>query len=162
MRRSTTEAPKTWREGRRLRAWELFQQGWRQRQIALALGVSEGAVSQWLTRARQAGSSALYDRPHPGRPPRLSPEQQARVPALLHQGAPAFGFRGDRWTLKRVREVIRRAFGVTYHPSHISRLLRQWDWTRQKPVPRARQRDEAAINAWREHRYPALVKKGPA
>jgi transposase len=162
MSRSTTEAPKTWREGRRLRAWELLQQGWPQRQIARALGVSEGAVSQWLSQARQAGRSALHGRPHPGRPPRLSPEQQARVPALLRQGAPAFGFRGDRWTRKRVREVIRREFGVTYSPSHISRLLRQWDWTRQKPVPRARQRDEAAIKAWREQRYPALVKRGHA
>jgi transposase len=160
MSNSTTEAPETWREGRRLRAWELFRQGWRQRQIAHALGVSEGAVSQWLSQARQAGSNALHSRPHPGRKPRLSPEQQARVPALLRQGAQAFGFRGDLWTLKRVREVIRRAFGVTYSPSHISRLLRQWNWTRQKPVPCARQRDEAAIQAWREQRYPALVKRG--
>jgi transposase len=160
MSRSTTETPQTWREGRRLRAWELFQQGWRQRQIAHALGVSEGAISQWLTRARQEGSSALHGRPPPGRPPSLSPEQQAHILTLLRQGAPAFGFRGDRWTLKRVREVIRREFGVSYHPAHISRLLRGWNWTRQKPVPRARQRDEAAIQAWREQRYPALVKRG--
>jgi len=160
MSQFTTATPKTWHEGRRLRAWELFQQGWPQRQIALALGVTEGAVSQWITRARQAGSSALLDRPHPGPKPRLSPQEQARVPALLRQGAQAFGFRGDLWTLKRVREVIRREFGVTYHPSHISRLLRQWDWTRQKPVPCARQRDEAAIRAWREQQYPALVKRG--
>jgi transposase len=162
MSKSTTEAPQTWREGRRLLAWKLFQQGWRQRQIALTLGVTEGAVSQWFSQARQAGSSALHSRPHPGPQPRLSPEQQARVLALLRQGAPAFGFRGDRWTLKRIREVIRREFGVTYHPSHISRLLRQWNWTRQKPVPHARQRDEAAIQAWREHEYPALVKRGHA
>jgi transposase len=160
MSNPTTETPKTWREGRRLRAWQLFQQGWHQRQIARALGVSEGAVSQWLAKARQAGQSALLDHPHPGRPPRLSPEQQARVQALLRLGAPAFGFRGDLWTRKRVREVIRREFGVTYHPSHIGRLLRQWDWTRQKPVPAARQRDEAAIAAWREQQYPALVKRG--
>jgi transposase len=157
---STTETPRTWREGRRLRAWELFQQGWGQRQIARVLGVSEGAVSQWLAKARQAGGSALLDRPPPGRPPRLTPEQQARVVALLRLGAPAFGFHGDLWTRKRIREVIRREFGVTYSPAHISRLLRQWDWTRQKPVPCARQRDEAAIQAWRAHQYPALVKRG--
>src|SRR5712671_6573424 len=114
MSKSTTETPQTWREGRRLLAWKLFQQGWCQRQIALALGVTEGAVSQWFSQARQAGSSALHGRTHPGPQPRLSPEEQARVPALLRQGAPAFGFRGDRWTLKRIREVIRREFGVTY------------------------------------------------
>jgi transcriptional regulator len=35
-----------WREGRRIRAWELKQEGWKQRDIAQALGVSAGAVSQ--------------------------------------------------------------------------------------------------------------------
>ena len=81
-----SEAPKTWREGRRLRAWELFDRGWSQRQIAQALGVSEGAVSQWLAHARQAGVTALRSRPHPGPQPRLSPEQAARVRDLLRQG----------------------------------------------------------------------------
>lgn len=162
MNRPTTKAPTTWREGRRRRAWELYQQGWRQRQIARALGVSEGAVSQWLTRARQEGEGALQSRPHPGRSPRLAPEQQAHILAVLRQGATACGFRGDRWTQKRVREVIRRECGVTYHPAHVSRLLHGWDWSRQKPARIARQRDEAAIQEWREIRYPALIKKGPA
>jgi hypothetical protein len=33
--------PDDWREWRRLRAWPLKQQGWYQRDIAQALGVSE-------------------------------------------------------------------------------------------------------------------------
>ena len=48
-----------WREGRRLRAWELKQEGWKQRDIARALGVSKGAVSQWMKRAKQEGVEAL-------------------------------------------------------------------------------------------------------
>src|SRR5207249_2403901 len=162
MSRSTTGEAATWQEGRRQRTWELFQMGWRQRQIATALGVSEGAVSQWLAQVRRDGPAALNPRPRPGRPPRLSPAQQAQVLALLGQGATAFGFRGDRWTRQRVAEVIRRAFGVRYHPAHISRLLDRWGWSRQKPLRRARQRDEAAIKEWREKRYPALVKRGRA
>src|SRR5438093_8848268 len=98
MSRSTTGEAATWREGRRQRAWELAQLGWRQRQIATALGVSEGAVSQWLAQARRVGPAALKQRPRSGRPPCLSPAQQAAVPALLRQGATAFGFRGERWT----------------------------------------------------------------
>jgi predicted transcriptional regulator len=47
------------REGRRRRAWELKQQGWKQQDIAAALGVTPGAVSQcvsqWLKRARERG-----------------------------------------------------------------------------------------------------------
>src|SRR6266536_499862 len=110
MKRSTTSEAGTWREGRRQRAWELFQRGWRQRQIATALGVSEGAVSQWLKQARHAGPQALKQRPRSGRPPRLSPAQQAQVVALLGQGASILGFRGDRWTCPRVAGVMRRHF----------------------------------------------------
>jgi transcriptional regulator len=47
-----------WREGRRLRDLELKERGWKQTQIADALGVSEGAVSQWMKRAREEGEEA--------------------------------------------------------------------------------------------------------
>jgi DNA-binding transcriptional regulator LsrR (DeoR family) len=44
---------KDWKEARRFQAWHLMQQGWSQRQIAEVLGVSEGPVSQLITRARE-------------------------------------------------------------------------------------------------------------
>jgi transposase len=157
-----TKKPRSWQEGRRLRAWELFQQGWKVGRIADALGVTHGAVSQWLTRARKDGEASLYDRPRPGRLPRLTPQQQATVPALLAQGAEAWGFRGDRWTRERVADLLRREFGVTYHPAHISRLLAGWGFSLQKPQRQAVQRDEAAIQAWREQRFPAIEKRGRA
>ena len=69
------KSPEDWREGRRLRAWELYQKGWKQTQIA-----------------------------------------------------EAFGFCGQVWTLTRVAEVIRREFGVVYHPGHVRRILRAIGW----------------------------------
>jgi predicted transcriptional regulator len=55
MDNSLSREARDWREGRRLRAWELKQEGWTQQQIADALGVSKGAVSQWMKRAREGG-----------------------------------------------------------------------------------------------------------
>ena len=113
------------REGRRLRACELKRQGWSQQRIAEALGVSKGAVSQWMKRARQGGGvQALKRQPAPGASPCLSEEQRAKVPELLERGAEAHGFRGEAWTCERVAIVIRREFGVSYHPAHVSRLLK--------------------------------------
>ena len=37
---------------RRFRIWELHQQGWKQRAIATALGITQGAVSQTLARVK--------------------------------------------------------------------------------------------------------------
>jgi len=159
MVKSLSSTATDWREGRRLRAWELKQEGWKQSDIAKALGVTEGAVSQWCTRAEEEGIGALYRHPAPGAKPRLSEAEKARLLELLARGAEAFGFRGDIWTLERIAEVIRREFGVSYHPSHIGRILRACGWSRQKPVRRARQRDEEAIRQWVEERWPA-IKKG--
>src|SRR5215204_6528898 len=111
-----------WREGRRLRAWELKQEGWRQRDIARALGVSKGAVSQWMKRAQQEGVEGLRHKPPPGTPPRLTDEQRESLAKLLAYDAEAYGFRGKVWTCQRVAALIRRHFGVGYHPAHVSRL----------------------------------------
>jgi transposase len=148
-----------WREGRRLRAWELSQAGWSQAVIAEALGVTPGAVSQWLKRAKQDGVSALYKHKAPGAHPRLSAEQLARLPELLTRGAETYGFRGDIWTRDRVADVIWREFSVRYTPRHVGRLLRACGWTLQKPIRRARQRDEEAIRRWQEERWPEVKKK---
>lgn len=147
------------REYRRFRAWELHQQGWKQQTIADVLGVTQGAVCQWLRRAKEHGTEALRRRKAPGAEPRLTPEQKAQIPDLLKQGPEAFGFRGDVWTRERVATVIRREFGVSYHPVHIGRILKALGWTRQKPVRRAHQRDEEAIQRWQEERWPELQKK---
>jgi len=137
----------------------LKQQGWSQRQIAMALGISEGAVSQWMKRAREDGPTALQHRSPPGAPRRLSADQLAGLPALLHRGAEAYGFRGQVWTRGRVAEVIRLECGIVYHPTHVGRLLKAVRWSPQKPARRARQRDEAAIVRWRTETWPA-IKKG--
>jgi transposase len=157
-----TKSPQLdWREGRRRRAWELKEQGWKQQDIAAALGVTGGAVSQWRKRAREHGVEALRRHPAPGRQPRLTPEQRAQLPALLERGPEAYGFRGQVWTCQRVGEVIRRTFGVAYHPAHVSRRLHAVRHSVQRPVQQATQRDAAAIQAWWRERWPALEKKRP-
>ncbi len=160
MEPGTPERPTDYREYRRLRAWELKQQGWKQKAIAEALGVTEGAVSQWLKRGRAGGVAALRRRVAAGPTPRLSAEQRAHLPKLLERGAEAFGFEGDVWTTKRIATVIRRECGVRYHPAHVSRLVRTLGLSVQKPVVRATQRDGAAIERWRTERWPQL-KKSP-
>jgi transposase len=146
-------------EARRFRAWELKQLGWKQNAIAEALGVTPGAVSQWLNRAREEGVESLRRRVSGGPPPRLTEAQRAQLPQLLAQGVEAYGFLGEVWTRARVAEVIRREFGVTYDVSHVGRILRACGWSPQKPARRAKQRDEEAIRAWKEERWPEVEKK---
>ena len=86
---STTDRnpPRSWREGCRFRAWELHQQGWTQQHIAQALGVTQGAISQWLKRATLHGVEALRDHPAPGAKPKLLADQRAQLVSLLLEGS---------------------------------------------------------------------------
>jgi transposase len=136
----------------------LKQQGWKQRDIATALGVTEGAVSQWLKLARDHGEQRLAARKASGRPPQLTVTQRQQIPALLAQGAETHGFRGHVWTRRRVAFVLQRTFGVKHSLQHVGTLLRQCGWSRQKPVRRARQRAEAAIAAWPKTTWQRLKK----
>ncbi len=76
------------------------------------------------TRQDRKRVEVLRHRPAPGKERKLSAEQLAQLPEVLARGAEAFGYRGQVWTTKRVAEVIKRVFGVSYHPAHCSRILR--------------------------------------
>ena len=79
----------------------------------------------------------------------------------LAQGAPAFGFIGEVWTTKRIAVIIKELFGVSYHPAHVSRVVRALGQSVQLPVTQATQRDAAAIVAWQDERWPTLKKRLP-
>jgi transposase len=100
-------------------------------------------------------------RNQPGRSRRSKPsdEQRKKLPELLQRGAETYGFRGDIWTNPRVAQVIRREFGISYHPAHVSRILKELGWTPQKPIRRAKQRKEEEVQKWWKERLPELEKK---
>lgn len=160
MKTTLSQPPKDWREARRLRAWELHLQGWSQSRISDALGVTQGAISQWIHRALSGAQEALRSHTGSGAPCRLSKKQLQLLPKLLAKGAEDFGYRGDVWTCARVATVIERTWNVRYHRCHVSRLLHDIGWSSQRPVVRASQRDEPAIATWKAERLPA-IKKNP-
>ena len=149
-----------WRELRRFRALALKKKGWKQAKIAEALGVSEGAVSQWFKKVELRGEEALHTQPKCGAPPKLSPDQLQQLAQMLLAGPETYGFEGDLWTSKRVKWLIEFKFGVKLHRAHVSRLLREHlHWSVQKPVEKASQRDEEAITKFKEERWPQLKKR---
>lgn len=148
-----------WKERRRFHALKLKRKKWKQKDIATALDVSEGAVSQWLKTATAEGEKSLQARLHTGRTPELTVAQKQLIPDFLSHGAEAYGFRGEVWTCSRIRKVIEWEFSVSYHKSHVARLLKDLKWTPQMPVERATQRNELAITQWRSEVWVEMKKK---
>lgn len=148
-------------ERRRRRAVTLAQAGHGIREIARRVDASPGAVHRWLQDWRTQGEAALAAKPAPGRPPKLTVAQRETLQHRLLAGALACGFPTEVWTLQRIAILIRREFGVRYHPSHLWRVLRACGWSCQVPERRAIQRDEVAITHWKRQQWVA-IKKSPA
>jgi transposase len=149
-------------EERRLEAGRLLRAGrLSQAQIARRLGVSRAAVSQWAERLPSCphGLAPLRRRLKPGRPPRLTPPQWRELLTVLAQGAMHSGFDTERWTMPRVRALIRRRWGVTYHTDYLWVRLRALGWTPQVPSVRASERDEELIRAWLDRDWPRIKKR---
>jgi transposase len=122
------------------------------------VGVHQGSVHRWRKMARR--KNGLAAKPHPGRKRRLSAADHRRLERLLAQGAKAHGWCNDLWTCPRVVELIRRHFGVEYHPDHVRKILvERLGWTSQKPERRARECDEAEIERWRREEFPRIKKR---
>ncbi len=147
---------------RRAEAIRLLQAGeMKQVEIARHLGVTEAAVSKWKKQLADEGPQALQLRKATGRPPKLDEAAKQALVKKLEEGAVAAGFPTEQWTQARVKQVIKREFGVVYHQNYISRLLNDLGWSVQKPDSRAIERDEDLIRAWLSRDWPR-IKKGAA
>jgi len=129
--------------------------------VARVLGVHVETVRLWVRTHRSGGDDALRGTPHPGRPPFLTPDQEARVRSWLTQKPTDHGFRTDLWTAARVAQLIRDRFGVAYHPNYLREWLTRRGYSPQKPRRQARQQRTAEVAEFVATAYPALQKKSP-
>jgi len=149
-------------EERRLAGGRLLKAGkLSQAEIARQHSVSRMTVSDWSQQLKAGGLRQLRRHKASGRPPKLTRQRQRELKRHLRRGALAAGFPTDRWTLWRVQHLIKRLFGVTYHPNYLNRLMRRLGLSPQQPLPRAMERDEKLIQAWLERDWPR-IKKGSA
>jgi transposase len=146
-------------EAGRRRAVQLVLDGQTQAAVAVALGVHSVTVAKWMARHRAAGDDGLAAKPTPGRPRFLTPAQDQQVRKWLAQKPTTHGFPTDLWTARRVAELIRRRFNVSFHPNYLRAWLTQRGYSPQRPTRRPRQRNDATIAHWVANDWPRIQKK---
>lgn len=151
-------SPKTL-ERRRVKATVLLMKGLSPTEVAKRVGVTVTSVCRWQHSHLEGGEEALAAKPVPGRPTKLEDKECQQLLDILLDGALAYGFPNEFWTLKRIVRVIQKEFRVKYHPSHVWKVLRRFHWSCQVPERRAIQRDEEAIEHWKRYKWPSIKKK---
>lgn len=143
---------------RRRQALKLLKRGRRPADVAQLVGVTARSLRRWRQAAKAAKRQVPASGRSPGRPCRLTSAQLKRLMQALTRGALADGYLADYWTLKRIRKLIRKRFGVQYQANSVWYLLRRLKWSCQKPQRLAIQRDEAMIAYWKRYRWPGIKK----
>lgn len=151
-------------ERRRLLAVKRVAEGKSAAEVARFLGVNERTVRGWYNRYLAGGAAALAPKPRPARTSRLTAEQESAVLGWLGQNPadPAFGFPTELWTGARVADLIRRRFGVRYHPGALLRWLRARGVTPQMVRRRPRGHDADQMRRWVAEEWPRILKKRPS
>lgn len=144
-----------------MEAAKLLHRGIRQAEVARRLKVSRESVRRWADQiARDGSAKVLKKAGRAGRKARLGATELARLEATLKAGPEKAGFPTSLWTLDRIAELIRNEFQIEYHPGHVWWILhKKLGWSCQRPIGRARERNEAAIAEWQQSTWPTLKKK---
>ena len=147
------------REEIRIRAVKRVEAGESPEDVVKALGFHRSRIYEWLAAYREGGIEALRTRPIPGRPKKLNGKQLKRVYDLVTRKNPLqLKFEFALWTRSMVRELIRREFGVRLSEVSVGRLLRKLGLTPQRPLRRAYQQDQEAVERWKKEEYPEIQK----
>jgi transposase len=124
--------------------------------VAAALGVDRKTVSRWVSKFRNNGSEALHRRAGSGRPRKLAELTEGELLEIVLQGAMAFGFESDLWTVARLRRVIRDEFRIQISKNTMWRRLRDAGLTYQKPEREYYEIDEATRQKWLRYEVPKI------
>jgi transposase len=135
--------------------------GTKQVEAAQLFGVTRQAIGKWVKAYREGGYKAIKAKPQ-GRPRggSLLPWQSAQIAkAVIDRCPDQLKLPFFLWTREAVSQLIERRFGIRLSVWTVGRYLARWNFTPQKPVRQAFERNPEAVRRWLEEEYPAIRKQ---
>jgi len=115
----------------------ISSKGYNVKQIADILECSENTVSKWLSAYEENGFLGLYDQPIPGRPPRLSEQQEQQIEQWLEHSPRDEGYQHSNWTLKLLLHHIHKVFHRQFSLTRIWQIIRRLGFVTIRPRHRS-------------------------
>ena len=136
---------------RRLLAIAAVYEGMSREDAARIGGMDRQTLRDWVHRFNSDGVDGLVNRPPPGNPRRLTPEQEAELAKVVEAGPGSAGLgQLARWRCIDLKELIQERWGVVYHERTIGKLLDRLGFSHITTRPRHYRQDEAAMEAFKK------------
>ena len=147
----------------RRRAIEALNNGFKQVEVSRLMSVPERTIRRWVAQMRSAGVKSLEPKRRgrrAGEASALGVRQMKRIETMVLGKMPdQLRLPFYLWTREAVGDLIAREYGVSLCPASIGNYLKRWGMSPQKPVRRAYERNDEAIDRWLETDYPAIAAK---
>jgi transposase len=121
-------------------------------------GLSTACLYDWQKAFLLRGMDSLVYGHSGGRPPKLTPRQKKRLVELIEAGPLVVGGETACWNSLLIRVLIWREFGVLYHRHYVWTLLHTLGFSFHKARLVSDHLDAAQRLAWREEKWPAIVR----
>jgi transposase len=152
------------RAARRLLAIALVLDGSDRASAAEACGMDRQTLRDWVHRYNAEGVAGLCNRPSAGRPPRLGPDERAKIAALVESGPDPEVDGVVRWRRIDLKRKIEELFGVAMHERTVGKLLERLGYVRLSTRPQHPGSDPEAQEAFKKvspRRSPGAYRRAP-
>jgi transposase len=107
-------------------------------------------LRDWVIRFNAEGIDGLKRRPHPGRPPKLAPDKQAKLAAIVLMGPCEDWDEVVRYRLVDIKKMTREHFNVDVCENTISSYLKRNDLSHMTARPQHPQQEAHVIEAFKK------------
>jgi transposase len=127
-------------------------------QVALILRVHEKTVAAWVCMFCCYGSRGAPRKKPTGRPPKLTPTQNAALATLMDEGPVQAGFSSACWRSPMLQQLIDDRFDIFYNVFYIAQLLKNLGVRYQKAAFVSDHLDEGKRQAWCTTTWPQMLR----
>jgi transposase len=136
-----------------------LSQGQSVNDVAEMLSVGEQTVRDYRNQYLFKGMASLVYKAPPGRPSKLTQTQRQQLAQWIKANPQDSGYTSGCWNTPMIQNLIQRHFGVVYHPHYIAILLKNMGFSYQKARFVSDHLSEAKRLAWRQTRWPKILRQ---
>src|SRR6187200_1394709 len=127
--------------------------------VAEMMSMGEQTVRDYRNQYLFKGMASLVYKAPPGRPSKLTQTQRQQLAQWIKASPQDSGYTSGCWNTPMIQDLIQRHFGVVYHPHYIATLLKNMGFSYQKARFVSDHLSEAQRLAWRQTRWPKILRQ---
>lgn len=140
-----------YREVQRLITAIIYKRGPSVPMLAEWLDKREATIYEWFNRLEdQPIREAIQDEQRPGRPSKLTDEEQDQFETALQESPKGVGYDAPAWTPKLARQYLLDEFDAEYTLRHVRRKMKDAGLSWQTPRPQPPTADEEEREEFRK------------